>query len=60
MKRLVHKLHIERLSARKYYGHMAPGQVVLVNGYVRFHGNGWEARKFESRIAINMLSVSVE
>ena len=41
---------IHRLSARFYYGHRAPGQVVLVNGHVEFHGNGWDARKFEARI----------
>ena len=50
MKHLVRKLHIERLPAGAYYGHCAPGQVVLVNGRVKFHGSGWDARKFEARI----------
>ena len=45
-------MQIERLPARLYYGHRAPGQVVLVNGHVEFHGRGRDARAFEARLAI--------
>ena len=60
MKRIVRKLHIKRLPARIYYGHSAPGQVVVVNGYVEFHGNGWDARKFEARIANDQAQILSE
>lgn len=46
----VRKLHIERLSASVYYGHPAPGQVVLVNGCIRFQGSARDAREFEARL----------
>lgn len=44
--------HVERLKARDYYNHpyKAPGEVVLVNGRVEFHGSAAEARKFEATI----------
>jgi len=42
---------IERLRASIYYGHRSPGQVVLVNGHIVFHGKECDARKFEARIA---------
>ena len=44
------KRHIERLSATTYYGHPSPGQVVLANGHIVFHGEASEARKFEDKV----------
>ena len=43
-------MHIETLSAAKYYGPHATGKVVLVNGHPALHDSARECRIFEKRL----------